>query len=108
MGLLVHSAPIQQSKSGFGASTASVWGSGAVRTVAQFLTTYDDMTTFYHVTDLGGHRLALQPAQTAQLARRPTANQPRSQRLWAGQLGAVVLVVASPPLVAGRLGIPVR
>src|SRR5262249_27792519 len=29
----------------------------------------------------------LQRAQTAQLARRPTPNQPRSQRPWAGQLG---------------------
>src|SRR5206468_2814556 len=28
----------------------------------------------------------LQRAQTAQLARRPTPDQPRSQRLWAGQL----------------------
>jgi transposase len=29
---------------------------------------------------------ALQPAQTAQLARRPASVQPRSQRLWVGQL----------------------
>ena len=28
----------------------------------------------------------LQPAQATQLARRPTSDQPRSQRLWAGQL----------------------
>ena len=31
---------------------------------------------------------ALQPTQTTQLARRPTPDQPRSQRPWAEQLGA--------------------
>src|SRR5712692_2425267 len=33
---------------------------------------------------------ALQPAQTAQLNRGPTPNQPRSQRLWVGQLVATL------------------
>jgi hypothetical protein len=31
----------------------------------------------------------LQPAQTAQLARRPAPDQPRSQRPWVGHLGGV-------------------
>ena len=39
----------------------------------------------------------LQPAQTTQLPRRATANQPRSQRLWAGQLGL------GDRIIAGRL-----
>src|SRR5215210_1089422 len=47
---------------------------------------------------------ALQPAQTAQLARRPTPDQPRSQRPWVGQLVGASLRAARLALVAEVAG----